>query len=145
MITLTFPAVMEGQYGSSNPWPAAAVQHQHQRVYAQPNGTAGVTERRAIHRAYAVGTVVAVRAGIVTPCVGAATLAVDVLKNGTSILSAPVSVGSSAAAFAAIAGAIATAGYAVGDVFETSVTATAGGGTLGQGLTVDVVFRENPQ
>ena len=34
--------------------------------------------------------------------------------------------------------------YVAGDVFEVDITATAGGGTLGQGLAVEVEFDENP-
>ncbi len=41
-----------------------------------------------------------------------------------------------------LTGAIASAGYVDGDVFEVVTVATAGGGTLGTNACVDVRFRE---
>jgi hypothetical protein len=43
-----------------------------------------------VHRARNVGTVVAFVAGAVVPNVGAATVTVNLLKNGTTVLSAVV-------------------------------------------------------
>lgn len=111
--------------------------------YAQPHGTAAVTYRGPIKRCRATGTVIDVKAGLVVPNVGAATVAVDILKNGTSILSAPISIGV-ALAYAVSTGTVSVSALAANDVLEVSVTATAGGGTLGQGLFVEVASREQP-
>jgi hypothetical protein len=67
---------------------------------------------------------------------------VDLRKNGTTILTSVITISVAQAAYARVAGAIASAAYIAGDVFELVVTATAGGGTLPQGLFVDTVLRE---
>jgi len=46
------------------------------------------------------------------------------------------------AAFAKVAGTVTDDDYVAGDVFETVVTVSAGSGTLGQGVFVDLVFDE---
>lgn len=128
----------------SNPITALKQQHQHQKTYKQSNGSASVSDRQVIHVAYgATGSVVAVRAGVVTAQVGGATLTIDLKKNGTSILTGTFQVTSAQAAFALVGGSIASASYVTGDVFEVVVTAATGGGTQGQGLFVDVIFRED--
>lgn len=132
----------DAQLGTTNPVAATKLQHQYAACYAQPGGSAAATERKVRHVARSAGSVAAVEAGVVTPAVGAATVALDVLKNGTSVLTSVVTITSAQAAYARVSGAIAAAAYAAGDVFELAVTATAGGGTLPQGFFCDVVFRE---
>jgi hypothetical protein len=141
------PTVPDGswgdpQMGATNPVDATKLKHQYVPTYAQPNGTAAVTERKAVHVARSAGTVAAIEAGIVTAAVGAATVTVDLRKNGTTILTSVITISVAQAAYARVAGAIASAAYIAGDVFELVVTATAGGGTLPQGLFVDTVLRE---
>ncbi|VTR95239.1 Marine sediment metagenome DNA, contig: S03H2_L04701 OS=marine sediment metagenome GN=S03H2_18785 PE=4 SV=1 [Gemmata massiliana] len=132
------------QIGSSNPIGATKLAHQYVPTYSQPNGTAAVTERKVIHVAQSAGNVISAEAGIVTVAAGAATVTVDVRKNGTTVLTSTISISVAQAAFAKVSGAVnaTPATYVTGDVFEVVVTATAGGGTLPQGLFVDVKFRE---
>ena len=47
-------------------------------------------------------------------------------------------------AFTSVNGTFSTTGYSSGDVYEVNVTATAGGGTIGQGLTVMLYTSESP-
>jgi hypothetical protein len=141
---VTVPASSFGdrEADASDPITATKLQHQWQRLFAQDHGSAAVAERRVIHLARGAGTVVAVRAGSVVACVGGATITVDVKKNGTTILSASIVLDSANTAYIPEAGTVSVGTYAADDVFEVVVTVAAGGGTIGQGLFVDVCFRE---
>lgn len=84
----------------------------------------------------------AVRAGVSVACIGDSTITVDVRKNGTSILSSTIVLDNSNTAFAEESGSISTSSYAAGDDLEVVVTVSAGTGTLGQGLHVDLILNE---
>lgn len=142
--TPTVPAGSWGdtQMGTANPVDPTKLKHQYAPAYGQPHGIAAVTERRVIHVARSAGTVQAAEAGHVVAGVTGATLTVDLKKNGTTVLSAVISLVVDAAAYTRVTGSISSAAYVAGDVFELVITATAGGGTLPQGVFADVVFRE---
>lgn len=124
---------------------ATKLQHQHQKMYLQGSSTTtAAADTKVIHAVYgATGTTVAFRAGCEVPCVGAATITVDLKKNGTTVLSAPISLSSAQAARAMVAGTISVPGLVTGDVLEVVITATAGGGTIGTGLFAQLVERED--
>lgn len=130
------------QASGSSPLGVTKTTHRHVRTLAQVHGSAASAERRAVHRAHAAGTVAAVRVGVVVACIGDSTITVDVQKNGTTILSAPVVIDNANAAYAVEAGSVSVAAYVADDVFEVLVTVSAGTGTLGQGLTVDLILSE---
>lgn len=129
-------------WDAANPLAAVNQEHQHQRVFTQVHGSAATTERRVIHVARGDGSVVAVRAGVVVACVGAATIVIDVKKNGTTIMSSTITLDNTNTAYAIESGSVSVTSYVADDVFEVTVTATAGGGTLGQGLFVCLDTRE---
>lgn len=135
-------SVGDNQFASSDPLSAAKQEHQHEEVVAQVHGTAAVTERRVLHVARGAGSVTAFRAGVVVANVGAATITVDLRKNGTTVLSAVVTLNNTHTAYTKVDGTVSVPTYVAGDVFEVVITATAGGGTLGQGLFAQGVFRE---
>ena len=85
---------------------------------------------------------IAIEAGVVVQAAGAATVTVDLRKNGTTILSGVITLNNTHVAYAEVAGTISSARYVTGDVFEIVLTATAGGGTLPQGVYVNTIFRE---
>jgi hypothetical protein len=142
---LSAPAncVGDANVNGSNPITAVKLEHQHQKNFAQVTGSVAAAERRAVHSARSAGTVVNVRAKLLVANSGGGTptVTVDVLKNGTSILSAAVSI-VTADGTNWKTGAITVPTYAADDVFEVNVTVAAGGGTLGQGLTVELTARE---
>jgi hypothetical protein len=109
----------------------------------QPNTTI-TSAQQAIFIASASGTVRFIKALSIAACSGAATVTIDLYKNGSSILSSVITLNSSSIARTAQTTTIATTTFAAGDEFEVVVTATAGGGTLGTGLFVEVEFDENP-
>jgi hypothetical protein len=86
---MTIPASSVGntQFNAADPLAVANQQHQYVKQLAQVNGSAAAAERRVIHRVYgATGTLLDFKAGLVTAAVGAATVTVDLRKNGASVL-----------------------------------------------------------
>ncbi|MCC7314130.1 MAG: hypothetical protein IT419_04860 [Planctomycetes bacterium] len=76
---------------------------------------------------------------------GAATVTVDLKKNGTTMLTAVIETDASdptAINTDVEASFSGTPSYVSGDHFTIEIVATAGGGTLGKGLCVQPVFKE---
>lgn len=123
------------------------MEHREVKHYTQPHGSAASTERKPIHTVKgATGTIVSFRAGVVVACVGAATISIQLKKNGTNILTAALVLDNTNAAFTfeSAAGFTSTA-LVANDVLEVDVTSAAGGGTLGQGLFCELVTKEDAQ
>ena len=119
------------------------LQHQHRAVYEQESDTSAASETRVIHVVHGTtGTLKAIKAGCVVANIGAATITVDLLKNGVSVLTAAITLDSGQSAYQLVAGTIDTTALAVGDVLEIDITATAGGGTLGKGVFCYVDLHE---
>jgi hypothetical protein len=133
----------DAQMSAANPVTAPKLKHQYTPTHGQPHGVAAVTERKVIHVARAAGDVVACEAGVVVAGSGGGmSVTVDLRKNGTTVLTAVITLNAASTAYANTDGAISVGPYVAGDVFEIVITATAGGGTLPQGVFVDAVFRE---
>src|ERR1019366_5923118 len=103
--------------------------------YAQPNVTA-VTETKELHvvRAVGGGTVLEFAAGCIVAPIGAATVTFDLKKNGTTVLSAVITLNSSSTPYVIQTASISVPAAVQSDVFTIVVTATAGGGTLPTGV-----------
>lgn len=145
--SLSVPAgsIVDASVNAAAAIAATKCKQRRHKNYAQPNTTA-TAETRVIHTVYgATGTVQSFKAGSIGANVGAATITVDLKKNGTTILSAAISLTSSTSALAEVAGTISSAGLVEGDVLTVVTTATAGGGTLGTGLFAEIVVDEDPQ
>ena len=134
-------AVTDSSVSSVAAIQATKVVHQQLRSYAQPNTTA-TTETKTIHVARGSGNVTEFYAGSIAINAGAATITVDLKKNGVSILSSVITLNSSNTARVAVAGTISSASYVAGDWFEVVATATAGGGTLGTGVFAQMTAQE---
>jgi hypothetical protein len=119
------------------------INHQHFKSHSQPNTTA-TTETRILHVARSAGTVDEFAAGSIGIAVGAATVTVDLKKNGSSILSAVITLDTGNTTRVVETGTISGGTYAADDWFETIITATAGGGTLQTGVFVQGIFSEGP-
>jgi hypothetical protein len=107
--------------------------------------TAAVGESRVIHEALNTGTITDFRAGAVTVPIGADTVSVDLKKNGTSILSAPISITSSFTTRVSQAATIATPGIVAGDVLEVVITINHTSGTLPQEVFCTLNVNEQSQ
>lgn len=118
-----------------------------QRVltYEQPNTTTTTATVPLYVAQGATGAVLYVRAGNIVKAVGAATVTVDVQKNGTTILSSVITLDSTNTNRVVEAGTVSVPAYSTGSWFDVIVTATAGGGTLPTGLYVDMGVAEDPQ
>jgi hypothetical protein len=141
-VVLPADCVTDTNVNGSSPLAAAKTRHRHLRTLAQAHGTAATAERRVVHVAHAAGTVSAFRVGPVVAATGNSTATADLYKNGASVLSAGVALDNTNAAYAEEAGAVSSASYVAGDVFEVVVTVSAGTGTLPQGVYADAVFDE---
>lgn len=130
------------QYNSADPLSLANQRHQVVVNHGQAHGVAATTERRVKHVARGAGDAVGVQAGPVAAAAGDSTVTVDVLKNGATVLTGVITINSTHAAYAKVPGVIAAAAYAAGDVFEFVFTATAGTGTLPQGVWADLILDE---
>lgn len=141
-VTLPASVISDNQVASSASIDTAKVKHRHSKHYGQ-NGTAS-SVTIPIHIARAAGSVVAIEAGSIVANIGAATVTIDLKKNGSSILTGVITLDSGNTARVLEAGTISSASYVDGDFFELVIVATAGGGTLATGLGVEVTFNENP-
>jgi hypothetical protein len=124
---------------------ASKLQHQHRQVYSQPNTTATAVTQVIHHVVGATGTVQAFSAGSIAIAVGAATVTVDLKKNGSTMLTGVITLDSANTAYVAEAGTLAGTSVVAGDVLTIVTTATAGGGTIATGLFVSVTINEDAQ
>ncbi|SRR6266516_181430 len=124
-----------------------AMDHQHVKTYQQ-SGTA-VSATAALHECRGTaGIIKSLRAGSIVACIGAATITIDLQKSSgggafATVLSAVITLNSASPPRVSVAGAISSSALAQGDVLQIVITATAGGGTLGTGLWVDLRVDED--
>lgn len=133
------------QVKASEPLGVDKMTHQYVPLVSQAHGAASVARREVIHVARGAGLLREMRAGVVVANIGGATITIDVYKNGATVLSGAEVIDNSVAAFDVVTGALAASptAYADEDVFEVVVTVAAGGGTIGQGVWVQLVFEED--
>lgn len=134
----------DAQMGISNPVTVPKLYHRFLAFLNQVFGSDAVSERRVVHLALSVGTVSAVKALVDVAITGGDSLSVDVLLNGTSILSAPIVFTSSDLAGVVKTGTISTPTYAAGQRLSVTVTPTHTSGTLPRGLFVGLDLWEQP-
>lgn len=98
------------------------LEHQHRACYSQGSNVTAENERHVLHVVQGLtGSVLAFEAGVVVACTSTATIDVDLLKNGVSILTAAIEIDNGDAAYAVVAGVISTAGIVDGDVLEVDI------------------------
>jgi len=123
---------------------ASKLEHQHRAVYAQESATSAADEARTVHVVHGTaGTLLAFKAGSVVANIGDSEIAVDLLVNGVSVLTAVITLDSGDAAYAVVAGVIDDDTLSAGDVIEVSVDGTVGTGTLGKGVFAYVDLEED--
>jgi hypothetical protein len=92
----------------------------------------------------ATATVIKFLAGCIVIPIGAATVTVDLRKNGSTILTGVITLNSSSISRIAQAATILTTSAVVGDWFDVVVTATASTGTLPTGVFWQLEIDEDP-
>jgi len=124
-VILPDATVTNAKVSSGDPLDANKTNNSYQAILAQA-GTA-TTETKYIGIPRGAGSFLAFRVIQKTACAGSSTVTVDVKKNGTSILSAAVTLNSSSAVNTAIAGTITTDTFAADDYLEIVITANQSG------------------
>lgn len=119
------------------------LQQLRQPSYAQPNTAATTETRMMLAVRGATATVVELAAGAIVAAIGAATVTVDLKKNGVSILSGVLTLDNTTAAYVLKTATVLTPNLVVGDVLTIVITATAGGGTLPTGFFVQIRVSED--
>lgn len=113
--------------------------------HAQESDATAVAETRPLTVIRgATGTILAAKAGSVAPCTGDATITVDLLVNGASILTAPLVLDNADTARALAAMTVADSDLVQDDFIEVDISVNAGTGTLGEGVSVLLEFEETP-
>lgn len=124
---------------------ASKLQHQYERVFSQERATDAAVEGKVVHVvAGATGTVLSVSVGSVVAAGASSSATVDVLKNGTTILTGTVVVDNGNTAYVGEAGTVSVSALVAGDVIEARVTAVSGANKP-KGVFVSVVIREDAQ
>ncbi len=122
---------------------ASKLEHQHRILYAQESATDASDEARVLHAVYGTtGTVLEFECGVVVAAAGAATVDVDLLKNGVSILTAAIEINAATVIYTPKTGTIDTAALVDGDVLEVSIDETIGGGTRPKGVWASLTLTE---
>lgn len=137
--TVTNSAVV-GSAGIS----ASKLQQQINKNYSQDGTTDATVERKIVHVAYgATGTLVAFAVGAVTKAAAAGNAVIDLLKNGSSILTAQITLDSTTNNYILKnAAGFSSTSFVAGDVFEIQVVSAAA--TKPKGLFFQFVATEDP-
>lgn len=141
--TLSASSVTDAKVAAAADIAATKLRHQHRELWQQPN-TAATAETRVIHLAYGDGDIIAVSAGSIAAAIGDSTVTIDVKKNGTTILSAPIVLDNANTAYIAEAASLATLTFTAGQVITAHITISAGTGTLPTGVFVALTVNEKP-
>jgi hypothetical protein len=124
---------------------ASKLEHQYQPVIPISNHATGAAVMRlpAYNVRGATGTITRFAISASVPAAAAGSATVDLLKNGTSVLSAPIVLDDTVAANVDVVATISTPGLVVGDRLDVSVTAIAGTPPKGVGAWLQI--REKAQ
>lgn len=145
---MVIPAASIGntQVGTTDPIAADKLQHQLQPCYVTGSATTAAAATQAVHVVRGVsGTLVGFDLGSIVANIGDSTVTVDLKRNGTSLLTAAVTLTSAHAAREVVAATLLTTALAADDVLEVVVTVSAGTGTLAKGVFARVTLREDAE
>lgn len=146
--TMDIPAgtIVNADVGGSADIDATKLEHQFQKNYSQATDANVVAAEKIIHTVYGTtGTIVAFEAGIVTIPDGDRACTVDLHKNGTTVLSAVITLDSGNTTYVVEGGTISSASLADGDVLEVVIAISGSSGTNPQGVFANCVIREDAQ
>jgi len=149
-VSLAAGSVADAQVSASAAIAATKIVHQFPLTHQQATGSAVADQTVQLHMANGAGTLVALKASVDTAAVGDSTVTVDLQKSTAggafaTVLTAVVTVNSSTVVRTVSSGTFASTSYVAGDIFRLVIDATAGTGTLPQGLCVTAFVREAAQ
>ena len=142
-INLPVSAVGDTEIDPARPISALKVEKQY--IVEHKQAGAVVNKLEPVHVAFgATGELVSVEAGTIVLCTGTSTITIDVLKNGVTVLSAPLVLDSANTIRVLEAAGInpAADSYVAEDWFDVQITIATPTGAVGQGLIVRLIFRE---
>lgn len=143
-IILPDDTVGNAAVGTLSPIGAEKLQHQYAVTLALCNHATDFAgpDRRALHKVYgAAGTVLAFSAWSTVLAGATTTVTVDLLKNGTTILTSTITLDSTNTIYVAEDAVISSAAVVAGDVLECN--ATISGTNEPKGVAVRLVWRED--
>lgn len=142
--TVNFPAgsLTNAGVASAAAIAAGKLEHQYRATFGQSGAAANATQVIYECRG-ATGTIKSFRAGAIVKAVGDSTVSVDLKKNGTTVLSAPISLASTDTNRVSKAGTLSVTTLVQGDVLEVVVTTAVGTGTLPSGLFAPLTVNED--
>lgn len=143
-VSLPAGSIGDTQASAASPFGVTKTNKQYNAGWSQVSGGAATSATQQFYTAKAAGVVAQVMVGSVAIAAGAATVTVDVKKNGTTILSGVVTLNNANTAYVPVAGSVSVTAYVANDTFTVTTVATAGGGTLPQGVFCQVTFQEAP-
>lgn len=143
-VDITDGSLGDAALSAVSPAGVAKTRHQYIQRLSQVGGTAASAETRVVHVAKSAGNATGFKAGSIAAAVGDSTVTVDLRKNGTTVLSAVITLDNTNSAYTPEAGSINTAAYSAGDVFTVVIAVSAGTGTLPQGVYGVASFDELP-
>jgi hypothetical protein len=111
--------------------------------YSQPN-TAATAETRTLFVARRAGTLNEVVAGSIVAATGDSTTTINVRKNGTTVLAAPIVLDNANTDRVVESGSVSGGGgFVAGDHLDVVITISAGTGTLPTGVFVQLEVDQN--
>lgn len=120
----------------------------HQFAVSRVQGSTAAADTAPVHIANQAGTIVGFEIAAITPCSTGGgddrTVTVDLKKNGTTVLTAPIVLNKTIAAYAVVSATLASDSYAAGDVLSIVTTVGGSTGTLAAGVIAQAFLRENP-
>lgn len=132
-------------FNPADPLTVDKTYHKYTPPFSQNATTVASADQKTVHVAKASGVVSGFQVGNVTKAIGDSTATFDLLKNGGTVLNAPVVLNNASANYTPQVGAITAPGtYVAGDVFEVKITISAGTGTLPKGVYAQPTFDEQP-
>jgi hypothetical protein len=123
---------------------ASKLEHRHMPCYSQEAATDAAADNKVVHVCRGAGTLTRFAAGSVVAATGTGTATVDLRKNGTTVLSAPVVLDSANAAYTPeTTVSFTSTALAAGDVLSIVVSAVSGTAKA-KGLYAQVELSEEP-
>jgi len=121
------------------------LEQQYSKMFSQESATAASDVIYPVHEVRgSVATALTFTAGSVAAAVGDSTCTVDLLKNGTTMLSAVITLDNANTARVSESGTLSVTSLVVGDLIEIKFNATIGTGTLPTGVFATVRLKEYP-
>ena len=124
---------------------ATKLKHQYEITQAQGSGDNVAAETQVRHLVYGTtGEVIAFEGGSIVAGLGTYEVTIDLLKNGTTVLTTPVVLTTNETAMEVVSSVIGTTPLVANDVLEVDISITGTTGTAAQGVFSRLVVREDP-